>query len=106
VPFSLRNTFVDGRVAVAISEAGGVAHELAHGGRVVRLGEEHLPVESKPLKTLRFANSGMYSRWDRRGATCLLRRDHHGDAGDGLGHGVVREDGVLVMGRRWPVADP
>ena len=25
--------------------------------------------------------------------------DHHGDAGDGLGHGVVAEDGVLGHGR-------
>ena len=93
---------VDRRVAEeTVGEAGGVAHQLAHGGRVVGIGENHLAVGVDALVDLEVGELG-----DEFGdgvggePLALLVEDHHGDPGDRLGHGVVAENHVLGHGRR------
>ncbi len=90
---------VDGRVGVAIGEAGGVGHELAHGGRVVGLGEKHFAGGVEAVEDLEVRELGDELRDGVGGEPlALFVEDHHGDAGDGLGHGVVAEDGVFGHG--------
>jgi len=66
--FQVAIHFVDGRVAVAIGEAGGVGHELAHGGRVVGLGKEHFARGVKAVEDFEVRELGMYFEMGSEGS--------------------------------------
>ena len=92
---------VDDGVAAAIGEAGGVGHQLAHGGRVIGIDEDHLAVGVDAIVDLEVREFGDVLGDGIGGEPlALFVEDHHGDAGDGLGHRVVAEDGVVGHGLR------
>ena len=76
-----------------------MGHELAHGGRVVGIGEEHFAGGVEAVEDFEVGEFGDELR-DGIGGKPLafFVKDHHGDAGDGLGHGVVAENGVFGHG--------
>jgi hypothetical protein len=87
-------------VPLAVGEAGGVGHELAHGGRVIGIDEDHFAVGIDAVEDLEVRELGdVFGDGISGQPLALLVEDHHGDAGDRLGHGVVAEDGVFGHGR-------
>lgn len=91
---------VDGRVAEeAVGEAGGVGHELGHGGRVDGIFKDDFAGGVGAGVDLEVGELGDEFGdgvgWE---PLALFVELHHGDGSDDLGHGVVAEDGGLGHG--------
>ena len=86
-------------VAVAVTEAGGVGHQLVHGGRMIGSDKDHFAGRVETGEDLEIGELGNeLGDGIARQPLALFVQDEHGHAGDGLGHGVVAEDGVLRHG--------
>ncbi len=76
-----------------------MAHELVHGGGVVRVDEDHFSVGIDAVVDLEMGELGdVFGDGIGREPLALLVEDHHGHASDGFGHGKVAEDGVFGHG--------
>jgi hypothetical protein len=72
-----------------------VGHQLVHGGRVDGIFGDHLAVGVDAFENLQVRELGNVVCDGILGAPfALLVEDHHGDAGDDLGHGEDAEDRV------------
>ena len=84
----------------SVGESGRVGHQLAHGRRVLGIDKNHLAVGIHALEDLQMRElRNVFGDGVRRHPLALLVEQHHGHAGDRLGHGVVAEDDVLGHGR-------
>jgi hypothetical protein len=84
----------------SVRKPGGMAHQLVHRRLVVRVDKNRLAVRVHTVEDLQMRKLGNVL-CDRIGGQplALFVQNHHGHAGDRLGHGVVAKDRVLRHGR-------